>query len=899
MTHPIWQAACALLLVCFGAAELSAQSADIGVTMTDSPDPVIAGTNLTYTITVTNAGPSNASNVSLSDAIPANTTFVSAAGGTTTPPVGGSGTVTIGVSTLAAGATAVFTMVVNVNSATAAGAIITNTATASSDTPDPVPANNSDTETTTVQRSSDVTVTTNNSLNPVTAGNNLTYTITVANAGPSDAANVSMTDVIPANTTFASFSQTSGPSFDLSFTGTALTATRSTFAAGATAVFIMTVNVNSATAAGAIITNTATASSATPDPAPANNSATDTTTVERSSDLTVTKNDSPDPVLAGTTLAYTVTVTNNGPSAAPAVTLSDTVPANTTFVSVTAPAGWTTTTPAVGGTGAVTSVRSTLAIGSPQVFTLVVRVNADVAAGTTLSNTATVNTTSDPVTGNNADTETTTVQRSSDLTVTKTDSPDPVTAGNNLTYTITVSNAGPSDAANVSLTDVIPANTSAVSFAQISGPHFDLSLTGTAFTATTATFAAGASAVFTMVVNVNSGTFFGTTLSNTATVTSTTSDPNAANNSDTETTATSGGVVSPDLTVTKTDSPDPVLAGTNLTYTVTVTNIGPSAAPAVTLSDTVPANTTFVSLTAPAGWTTTTPPVGGTGAVTATRSTLAIGSPQVFTLVVRVNAAIAAGTTLSNTATASTTGDPVIGNNADTETTTVVRVALSSVYPTAGTTLGGTTVTFDGGGFEAGMAVTFGGVPASAVKVLDATRLLAIAPAHATGAVNVVVAKATGTATLASGYTYLDQPPAESASDLDGDGISDLFEMRYSLDPSVGSDAALDPDVDGLSNLQEFQAGSHPRGFFTRYLAEGATGAFFDLRFALAEPGRVSRRGAAALPEGRRHHRLARHLGGEPGTRHARCRRRAWPAWRPRSSPPSSNPTSRSWPTAR
>ena len=134
------------------------------------------------------------------------------------------------------------------------------------------------------------------------------------------------------------------------------------------------------------------------------------------------------------------------------------------------------------------------------------------------------------------------------------------------------------------------------------------------------------------------------------------------------------------------------------------------------------------------------------------------------------------------------------------------------------------------------MAVTFGGVPASAVKVLGATRLQAIAPAHATGAVDVVVTGATGTATLASGYTYLGQPPAGSASDLDGDGMSDLFEMRYSLDPSAGSDAALDPDADGSSNLQEFQAGSHPRGFFKRYLAEGATGAFFDLRLALANP---------------------------------------------------------------
>ncbi len=50
------------------------------------------------------------------------------------------------------------------------------------------------------------------------------------------------------------------------------------------------------------------------------------------------------------------------------------------------------------------------------------------------------------------------------------------------------------------------------------------------------------------------------------------------------------------LSVTKTDSPDPVAAGANLTYTITVQNLGPSTAPNVSLSDTLPAGTTFVSL---------------------------------------------------------------------------------------------------------------------------------------------------------------------------------------------------------------------------------------------------------------------------------------------------------------
>ena len=73
-----------------------------------------------------------------------------------------------------------------------------------------------------------------------------------------------------------------------------------------------------------------------------------------------------------------------------------------------------------------------------------------------------------------------------------------------------------------------------------------------------------------------------------------------------------------DLSITKVDGPDPIAAGANLTYTIRVTNAGPAAAQSVTLSDLIPANTTFVSFVAPAGWTPTTPTQGGTGTVTAT-----------------------------------------------------------------------------------------------------------------------------------------------------------------------------------------------------------------------------------------------------------------------------------------
>src|SRR5439155_6791268 len=126
-----------------------------------------------------------------------------------------------------------------------------------------------------------------------------------------------------------------------------------------------------------------------------------------------------------------------------------------------------------------------------------------------------------------------------------------------------------------------------------------------------------------------------------------------------------------DLAITKAGSPAPVLAGQNLTYTLTVTNNGPSAATNAALDDPLPASTTFQSLTVPAGWTCTTPAVGGTGTVHCSTASLAASATASFTLVVKVPGS-AAGTTLSNTATTSSaTADPNAANNSATVSTPV------------------------------------------------------------------------------------------------------------------------------------------------------------------------------------------------------------------------------------
>jgi uncharacterized protein len=237
-----------------------------------------------------------------------------------------------------------------------------------------------------------------------------------------------------------------------------------------------------------------------------------------SADLSVTKVEGDDPVTAGTNLSYTITVSNDGPDPAENVSLTDTLPAGTSFVSLTPPGGWSCTGPG----GSFPCTIGSLAVGSAA-FTLTIAVDPDVVAGTVLTNQATVSsTTSDPDSGDLSATEMTTVSASADLSVTKTDSPDPVGPGENIVYTITVDNAGPSNAATVSLADTVPAGTTFVSLASPGG----WSCPGATFPCTISSLPAGTS-VFTLTVTVDAGATHGTLITNTATLTSATADPDA------------------------------------------------------------------------------------------------------------------------------------------------------------------------------------------------------------------------------------------------------------------------------------------------------------------------------------------------------------------------------------
>jgi large repetitive protein len=179
-------------------------SAELAIVNSGSPNPVISGTDLTYTLTVYTSGPSDARDVSVSDPLPTGTSFVSASGGGEFK----NGTVTWQLGTFAAGAPdATLKLVVRVDDAQTADLV--NTAFLSSSTSDPVSDNNRATAKNTVMPASssssvDLSVKLGATPNIAVVNQNLTYTLTVTNAGPGPATGVILTQTLPEGTTFVS-----------------------------------------------------------------------------------------------------------------------------------------------------------------------------------------------------------------------------------------------------------------------------------------------------------------------------------------------------------------------------------------------------------------------------------------------------------------------------------------------------------------------------------------------------------------------------------------------------------------------------------------------------------------------------------------------------------------------
>ncbi|HEY0558256.1 MAG TPA: ExeM/NucH family extracellular endonuclease, partial [Thermoanaerobaculia bacterium] len=654
--------------------------ADLAITKTDGVTTASPGGSVTYTITASNAGPNNETGATVADTFPAaltcTWTCVGAGGGTCT--ASGSGNLNDTVS-LPAGGSVTYTASCTI-SASATGSI-SNTATVTNGTTsDSNAANNSATDTDTLTPQADLSITKTDGVTTATAGGSVTYTITASNAGPSNAPGATVADTFPASLT-CTWTCAGAGGGTCTASGSGNINNTVNLPSGGSVTYTASCTVSAAATGTLANTATVTAPAGVTDPTPGNNSATDSDTLAASADLSITKTDGVTTAAAGGSVTYTITASNAGPSNAPGATVADIFPASLTCTWTCVGAGGGTCT--ASGSG---NINGTVNLPSGGSVTYTASCAISVLATGTLSNTATVTApagVTDPAPANNSATDTDTLGTSADLSITKVDTPDPVTPGGNITYTITVTNAGPSNAANVSLSDTVPAGTSAVSLVAPGGwscPPVPTGLVAGSVITCTAPSLGVSSSVFTLTVATFPSLTTGTVITNTASVTSSTPDPNPGNESATATTTVTSnpGAVS----LVKTAFPFPsVVAGNGLLYDIKATNSSGGNLGAVTVTDVLPSGTTFSSLNGvPAGWSCVTPPVGTTGTVTCSAATFAPGLAEIGFFVI-VSPSVPAGTVLSNTAHLVTTdgGTPIVR---DSTTTTTVTTPGVIVYGT-------------------------------------------------------------------------------------------------------------------------------------------------------------------------------------------------------------------------
>ncbi len=659
---------------------------DLSLTASDSPDPVFPDGTITYSVTLTHSGPDNATNVNF-NVVPTSTlafqSVTAAAGWTCVPPAVGAlnGTFTCSRASWAPG-TSNFTVVyaandenIGLNDATI-NTYFSVFAGASDETDDG--ADNQQTVSTQYTTAdADLNITATDSPDPVGPDGDITYTVTVTNQGPDAAPNAKMTIVgNGGQTRFQSTTVPAGWSCAMPAPGTLLNVggyecTIPSLANGASAVFTVVTEASDDLHPNSDhnITQAFTTSSPVADPDGLDNAVTVTTAYDvPNADISVTNNDSPDPVAPGDTITYTQSIANGGPDVAANATFTQSTPAGTTFQSFAAPAGWSCVTPAVGGTGLISCSTASMAVSETGGFTLLVNV---VSGGSITSTVTGGSDASDPDPSDNSATATTTsiAPASADLSLTKTTAATTAPDGSTFTYTITVTNNGPDAAANVVMSDTLPASLLFRSITEPSGFDCTTPAVGTSgtITCTAATLANGASRTFTLVVEANGASG---SVTNTASASSDATDGNPGNSSGTS----SGVTLAPaqaDLEVTKTTSSSVATPGGTVTYTITVTNAGPSDATNVVVTDDLPAGLSFVSATPSQGTCNASDPVS------CNLGTIINGGSATITLSAQVTATSG---TISNTASVTST-------EGDTDTTSSAPIPVGSAEIAAVPTL--------------------------------------------------------------------------------------------------------------------------------------------------------------------------------------------------------------------
>ena len=653
---------------------------DVTTVKTDGALTIIPGTSATYTITVSNTGPSTAVGTAISDTIPTALTGATwscaASTGSTCSAANGTGDVAI-TADIAKNGKVVITVTAFLDPATPAGKL-TNAAiaTVAAGTTDTNPLDNSGTDVDDVVPTTEIHVTKTNSAAAVVPGTDTTYVITVKNDGPSTLVGANLTDNVPFVLTNVSWTCTASTgSLCNAANGLGSINENLTVASGGTLSYLITGHVPAG--ATGILANTTTVKlpTGTVDPTPADTTATDSDPLTPTAEIVLNKIAPTGPAISGLPLTYTITASNIGPSFAAGITVADAPPATLLNPTWTCSATAGSTCPTASGTGGFSQVVD-IAVGGTVTFLLTA--NVDPAANGNLTNTATAvypPTLLDPTPGPTTAADTRKIGHAADLVLTKTDGSAEAVPGDVNTYTITVENKGPSKVVGASIVDNVPAYLTNVSWTCVGDPGASCSsASGSGNLNITGDFLPNTKLTIMLTGTIDPAAVG--TLTNTASVTP---PADVVDLDPTTNTATDTSVLVPTvkLAVTKTDGAASSVPGGTVVYTITVKNTGLSAAVGTVITDRLPSgltNATWTCSVTPATAPSACGTAAGVGSIASTVS-LAPNATATYTIRARIDSSVRGS--ITNIATAAPAAgtrevDPTDNTASDTNSLTPV-----------------------------------------------------------------------------------------------------------------------------------------------------------------------------------------------------------------------------------
>jgi|GEM_PF-687515 len=643
----------------------------------EGPSNAIAGDAIAYKITISNTGTGDAIGTQVSDILPAqisNPVWTLSKTGAASFVGTGSGTGNVNFTGSIPAGTG-NTIVINITGTVLSSATgsFTNTAKASPVEPD-VPPVNSNTVTTNLSGKSGLVMLKNGPA-AAQAGTPISYTLKVTNNGLSDAMNATITDLVPAEIKNVSWtSAVSGTAIVGSGgtgTGNSITLKGNIPTGGTNAITITVTGTVDASFSGTS-TNTATATPSEPGSQPS--TSTVNTTIGRTPVVTILKK-APATLTAGQAISYTIEATNSSVADAKALVITDNVPAQVGNVVWTA--GTTGTANIIGagnGTGNAISISGNLPAGTGNKITITVTGTVASSFNGGLVNTAT-GTPAEPGTTPGTSTVTTQVGRVPVLSILKA-GPATITAGQEITYTVDVTNTGTSDALLATISDAVPASLKNVSWTTAIAGAATVSSGGTGSGNTISVIAnipAGTANKITLIVKGTVDAGFSGNIVNVAKA-----KPAEAGTTEVSSTITTAVNRTPVLSISKT-GPSVLVAGQNITYTITVNNFSNSDAKALVVTDQVPATVSVSSWTATVtGTAIVNGTASGTGNNISVNADLPAGAGNAITITVNGKVAPGFSGALTNTATA-TPAEPGTAVKTATSTATINKTPVLTI----------------------------------------------------------------------------------------------------------------------------------------------------------------------------------------------------------------------------